>query len=59
MKMSEEELFQYEQILNQETLDIFNYITAKDEVPEVEKRKPSILPPFMCGFGNTFFLFPM
>ena len=39
MKMSEEELFQYEQILNQETLDIFNYITAKNEVPEVEKRK--------------------
>jgi succinate dehydrogenase flavin-adding protein (antitoxin of CptAB toxin-antitoxin module) len=34
-KMNDEEMRQYEDILNQETVDIFNFITGKDEIPEV------------------------
>lgn len=34
MQLTPEELAQYEDILNQETIDIFNYISAKDEIPE-------------------------
>jgi len=33
-KMNDEEMRQYEDILNQETVDIFNFITGKDEIPE-------------------------
>jgi succinate dehydrogenase flavin-adding protein (antitoxin of CptAB toxin-antitoxin module) len=33
--MSEEDLRQYEDILNEETIDIFNLITGKIELPEV------------------------
>ena len=32
--MSEAELAQYEDILNEETIDIFNFITGKQDVPE-------------------------
>lgn len=34
MELTPEELAQYEDILNQETIDIFNYISGKDEIPE-------------------------
>ncbi|KAJ0395817.1 hypothetical protein P43SY_007443 [Pythium insidiosum] len=33
MALSAEELKQYEDILNQETIDIFNYISGKDAIP--------------------------
>ncbi|TYZ60170.1 hypothetical protein PybrP1_012079 [[Pythium] brassicae (nom. inval.)] len=33
MALSAEELQQYEDILNQETIDIFNYISSKDAIP--------------------------
>lgn len=33
MALSAEELQQYEDILNQETIDIFNYISGKDAIP--------------------------
>lgn len=36
-KMSEEEMDQYEDILNQETIDIFQYVTAAEEPPEYLK----------------------
>lgn len=31
--MTDDELRQYESILNAETIDIFNYVSGKDEVP--------------------------
>lgn len=34
MTLTAEELQQYEDILNQETIDIFNYISGKDTIPE-------------------------
>ena len=34
MHLNADELDQYEAILNQETIDIFNYISGKDPVPE-------------------------
>ncbi|KAG1698632.1 hypothetical protein DVH05_014590 [Phytophthora capsici] len=34
MQLSSEELKQYEDILNEETIDIFNYISGKSDVPE-------------------------
>ncbi|KAF4319672.1 hypothetical protein BBO99_00006311 [Phytophthora kernoviae] len=34
MQLSSEELQQYEDILNEETIDIFNYISGKSSVPE-------------------------
>ncbi|KAL3661943.1 hypothetical protein V7S43_013235 [Phytophthora oleae] len=34
MQLSSEELRQYEDILNEETIDIFNYISGKSPVPE-------------------------
>ncbi|DAZ94015.1 TPA: hypothetical protein N0F65_001626, partial [Lagenidium giganteum] len=34
MELTAEEVKQYEDILNQETIDIFNYISGKDPVPE-------------------------
>ncbi|TMW69669.1 hypothetical protein Poli38472_001825 [Pythium oligandrum] len=34
MGLTAEELKQYEDILNQETIDIFNYISGKDVIPE-------------------------
>ena len=35
MKLSSEELDQYEALLNQETIDIFNYVTGKENAPQV------------------------
>ena len=32
--LTTEELDEYEAILNQETIDIFNFVTGKDEAPE-------------------------
>ncbi|OWZ18048.1 hypothetical protein PHMEG_0007919 [Phytophthora megakarya] len=34
MQLSNDELKQYEDILNEETIDIFNYISGKSSVPE-------------------------
>lgn len=34
MSLTSEELQQYEDILNKETIDIFNYISGKDTIPE-------------------------
>ena len=34
MTLNEEQLVQYEAILNQETLDIYNFIIERDDVPE-------------------------
>ncbi|POM66210.1 Succinate dehydrogenase subunit Emi5 [Phytophthora palmivora] len=34
MQLSKDELKQYEDILNEETIDIFNYISGKSDVPE-------------------------
>ena len=34
MQLSNDELLQYEDILNEETIDIFNYISGKSDVPE-------------------------
>ncbi|RQM15922.1 hypothetical protein DD237_006225 [Peronospora effusa] len=34
MQLSRDELQQYEDILNEETIDIFNYISGKNDVPE-------------------------
>lgn len=34
MHLSTDELQQYEDILNQETIDIFNWISNKDPIPE-------------------------
>lgn len=33
MQLSKEEMDEYEKILNQETIDIFNYINGKDQPP--------------------------
>ncbi|ETV99511.1 hypothetical protein, variant [Aphanomyces invadans] len=35
--LTADELQQYEDILNRETIDIFNFISGKDEIPEVAK----------------------
>ncbi len=35
MSLTQEELTQYEDILNQETIDIFNLLSGKDPIPEV------------------------
>jgi succinate dehydrogenase assembly factor 2 len=34
MQLSAEELQQYEDILNEETIDIFNYVSGKSPLPE-------------------------
>ena len=34
-ELDPEQLVQYEDVLNQETIDIFNYITMKQDVPSV------------------------
>ena len=38
MGMSSAELVEYEAILNHETLDIFNYITNRGDIPQVRMR---------------------
>lgn len=33
-KLSQDQLYEYERILNRETIDLYNYATAKEAVPE-------------------------
>lgn len=37
-KLSKEQLNHYETIMNQQTIDIYNYMTGKEEPPEVSPK---------------------